>query len=156
MRLRSVPYLSLALGCAPALSACNVGEPADQIRWERVIGFIFAAPSGAPVIADVPATARAGMPFTVTVNTFGSSTCVRQDGASVAIQGSLAEIIPYDRVPRLGSGAPCTADFSAHPRPVSLQFTTVGPATIRVIGRSVAGTGMEVLDTVEAGASILP
>lgn len=151
--------LSISVACALVFPACNLeGVAGNSPLTDRVVGFIWAAPFGGlvGVIDGTPSTVTVGNPFPITVNTFGSSSRVHQDGASVSVVGLIAEITPYDRIPRLGSQTPCTTDFGAHPRTLTLQFAVAGQATLRVIGRSVGATGSEVTDTVEATTSVVP
>ncbi|HEY0038838.1 MAG TPA: hypothetical protein VGB66_19235, partial [Longimicrobium sp.] len=88
----------------------------------------------------VPEAVSAGVPFTITVATFGSSTCTRAAGAEVRTQGSVAEVVPYDYVATDGV---CTADLRSFPRGVQLRFASAGPGVVRV--RGVNGSGAEVV-----------
>jgi hypothetical protein len=85
-------------------------------------------------VVIAPDTVPVGTQFTVTVNSFGSSSCTHPDGADLTIVGGLATISPYDRVPADGADVVCTADVAARPHPVLLRFTAPGSATIRVRG----------------------
>jgi hypothetical protein len=131
MIVRMRPYSSLRLAARTSalvagLSACNwlLGE-----GEHRVIGVIDpAGTANDPLV--VPATVRAGIPFTITVSTFGSS-CLRPDGATARVSGTKASITPYDLMP----GLPCPADIGAFPRAVSLVFDTPGAATVQLHGR---------------------
>lgn len=80
-----------------------------------------------------PRQTRAGAEFTVRIDTLGSSTCTRADGADIRIRGQFAEIIPYDR--RAPAGAACTDDLAVHSREVRLRFAEAGDATIRVLAQ---------------------
>jgi len=85
-----------------------------------------------------PDSARAGVPFTVRVTTFGSSSCTRADGAEVRVAGSVAEIVPFDR--HAGGMRACTDDLASFPRDVAIRFDAAGPATVRVRGAALNGT----------------
>jgi hypothetical protein len=102
----------------------------DPGGWDRVAGDISVTEP--PIV--LPGSVRRGVSFTATVTTFGSSSCIRPDGASVRIDGLTAEITPYDR--RAPRNSACTADLHPFPRPVELRFDQAGEALIRVRGRS--------------------
>jgi len=98
----------------------------------RVVGLIDEAGTSFDALV-VPDTVRAGIPFTVTVSTFGSS-CLRPDGADTQVIGLIANVTPYDVGPP--SGSVCTADFRAFPRVVTLTFGAPGDAVVRLHGRA--------------------
>jgi hypothetical protein len=91
-----------------------------------------------PPPVQAPNTVRAGERFTVTVVTYGSSTCIRPAGAEVQVSDRTAEITPYDEQ-ATGEGVVCTDDLRPYPRDVTLRFDEAGQALIRVIGRSFSG-----------------
>ncbi|TVP48685.1 MAG: hypothetical protein EA350_02985 [Gemmatimonadales bacterium] len=107
--------------------------------WERRIGVIEIGGSQWPPI-QLPDTVRQGVPFAATVLTFGSSTCVRADGAEVHRIGRTAHVIPYDLVAVAGV---CTDDLGPHPREVTLQFDQAGEAVVRVLGRTLLGASAQ-------------
>jgi hypothetical protein len=91
-----------------------------------------------PPPAQAPDAVRVGEHFTVTVVSYGSSSCTRPDGAEVRVNGLTAVITPYDEQ-AIGKGRVCTDDLRPYPRDVSLSFEEAGQALIRVIGRSFDG-----------------
>jgi hypothetical protein len=121
LRAFAALVLPLAAGCSSILGSSG---------WERVPGDIGNA-IGSPLQA--PAEARQGVPFEITVTTYGSGSCTRPDGAETSVTGLLATVRPFD-LERRGPNVACTADLRAYPRPVTLRFDEPGQATIRVIG----------------------
>ena len=107
---------------AIVISACSTGPDT-----ERIVGVID-ADLGIPTIL-APDTVQAGVSFTATVNTFGSSSCTTPDGVALTLESAAARVIPYDLVP-VGNDVVCTADMAPHPHPVELVFTAAGHASI--------------------------
>jgi hypothetical protein len=131
-----------ALAALLALAACS--NPFDT-DWERRIGDIMvSADPRAPSSLQVPDTVQAGASFTARVITYGSSSCTRADGADVRVQGSVAEITPYDL--HATGNAVCTADLAPFSREVQLRFGAPGTATVRVLGRPVQGAPPQVVE----------
>jgi hypothetical protein len=146
MRAHSMLRLAArASALAAGLTACNAlfGE-----GEHRVIGVIDEAGTSLDALV-VPDTVRAGVPFTITVSTFGSS-CLRPDGANAQVSGQMASVTPYDVAPP--SGLACPADFRSFPRVVTLAFNTPGTATVRLHGR---GFGTHMI-TLEETAVVAP
>lgn len=107
--------------------ACGLLEEDEH----RVIGVIEEdGISFDPLV--VPDTVRAGLPFTITVSTSGSS-CLRPDGAATRVSELMASVTPYDVTP--ASGSICPADLRALSRAVTLVFGTPGVATVHLHGR---------------------
>jgi len=130
MRTQSALRLAALLPALVAgLAACS--SFVDEAE-HRVVGLIDEAGTSFDALV-VPDTVRAGIPFTVTVSTFGSS-CLRPDGADTQVVGSIADVTPYDVGPP--SGFVCTADFRAFPRVVTLTFDAPGEAVVRLHGRA--------------------
>ena len=124
-----------ALLLAFLLCACSDSTGARQVRS---VGFID---TGGEMhyrytVVEAPASARAGVPFQVEVVTFGSSSCTREDGAEVSVNGLLAEVTPYDI---LDVDQGCTPDVHPFPRAATVRFASAGSATLRVIGRGGEG-----------------
>lgn len=120
-----VLILALVAGCGSVL---------DPWRWERVVGVILVDDGFPSAPLQVPASVRQGVPFTATVTTHGSGSCLRADGAEVVVTGLTARITPYDQ--RRTGNVACTDDLAPYPRTVTLRFDTAGEATIQVIGRA--------------------
>jgi hypothetical protein len=131
----------LPLGCS------NSTDPDD---WSRQIGRLEPSMSAVQAV-QVPATARAGEAFVVTITTLGSSSCTREDGASVDRGTTSATITPYDRV--APSGSVCTEDLHAFPRSVTLKFLQAGTATVRIIGRGLDGKPVTIDQTIQVTAA---
>lgn len=126
----------LAAACV-LLAACDAYAFAwDSSTGTVVVGFVSNGVSGT-VIIEAPDTVLAGSAFEVTVNTFGSSSCVRAERLDVEVTDSVARLTPYDRV--APAGTPCTEDLSAHPRVASVTFPSRGTGTLEVLGRGGAG-----------------
>jgi hypothetical protein len=132
-RLEFACLLGTVLGIS-AFAGCTspLGPDGD---WQRRIGVIEIGGAESPPL-QVPETVQQGVPFAGTVVTFGSSTCVRADGADVQVAGLTAHVTPYDLVAVTGV---CTDDLRPYPREVMLQFEQVGEAVVRVLGRTVLG-----------------
>lgn len=79
----------------------------------------------------VPATAQAGLAFTVRVRTYGGG-CVSQGNTHVFLESATATIMPYDR----HSGAEaCTQELELFEHAVDLTFDEPGIAHVTVRGR---------------------
>jgi hypothetical protein len=126
-------YVALCL----LLAACDAYAFAwDSSTGTVIVGFVDSGTS-VGIVLEAPDTVLAGRAFDVTVNTFGSSSCVRAERLDVAVTGAVARLTPYDRVAPAGS--PCTPDLGAHPHTASVTFAAPGTATLEVFGQ--AGTG---------------
>jgi hypothetical protein len=110
-----------ALGCR------IVTSPVESTREFGVIRYPFL--SSLPIF--VTETPRVGVPVTVIVNTYGSSSCIRPDGMDVVYSGREVQLTPWDRISRAGA---CTDDLAAHPHHATLTFAEPGPATITARG----------------------
>jgi hypothetical protein len=125
---RAVVALASLLGCSrdPLGSAAN---------FERLHGVVSTGLRAGEQLIGAPDTVTAGVPFTVVVTSFGSSSCTRPDGATLSVDGAVANITVWDRVQVSGG---CTDDLRAFPRDVTVQFSGAGTARIRVTGRPLA------------------
>lgn len=110
--------------------------PIEPEGWERVVGRVQPELSSIRAVLS-PAEVFANVPFTVTVNTLGSSSCTREAGMKTRVTGRTAEITPYDLV--APAGTECTRDLHAFPRTVSIVLRTAGEGVIRVRGRGADG-----------------
>lgn len=125
------------LAAALGLAACDGYAFAwDGSTGTLVVGFVWDGGTGT-VIIEAPDTVAAGRAFDVTVNTFGSSSCVRAERLDVEVTGSVARLTPYDRV--APSNVACTQDFGAHPHTAPVTFATAGSATLEAHGRVASG-----------------
>lgn len=129
--MRNLRLVCLLMLSACCLSACGLPK---ALTTEQVVGSI---PNDTPAseVIQAPATAAVNQPITLTINTYGSSSCTTPDGAQVEVDGLTATITPLDRVPRPNSNVACTADLAARPRTVTVTFAEPGEALIRVIGQ---------------------
>jgi hypothetical protein len=109
------------------------------------VGRFAIPPTSTNPVLHVESVVQAKQPVAVVVMTYGSSSCIRPDGATVVMEGMLAIITPYDL--RQQSGF-CTADHVARPRPVELTFPAAGPATIRIEARDFHGQSAIVEQTI--------
>ncbi len=125
--------LAALLGSAALAVGCSTPTASTDYDFARVAGVILPHASFASRVLVAPDSVRAGVPFTVTVSSFGSTTCTRADGATLIVAGVLATIAVWDREQ---VGGACTDDLRQFPRDVSVQLLTAGRATIRVQGRA--------------------
>jgi hypothetical protein len=121
---------TLTVGCST-----STGSTGDE--FARVAGVILPNASFASRALIVPDSVRAGVPFAVTVSSFGSTTCTRADGATLTVVGVVATITVWDRE-QVGGG--CSDDLRQFPRDVSVQLGSAGRAMIRVQGRAYPAT----------------
>jgi hypothetical protein len=109
------------------------------LEWAALQGEMESAEGAHPVGLTAPDTVRAGESFRVVVTTFGNG-CVSKGDMEASTEPGIAILSPFD----FHSGAEfCTeiAQFLDHH--AELQFTSVGEATIRVMGRRVFDAGMK-------------
>ncbi|HEY0735723.1 MAG TPA: hypothetical protein VGD69_12505 [Herpetosiphonaceae bacterium] len=127
--MRKLRRVFLLMLCACCLSACTATQP---FTTQQVVGSI---PNDTPEseVIKAPATAAVNQTITLTVNTYGSSSCTTPDGARVEVNGLTATITPLDRIPR--GDVACTSDLAARPHTVEVTFAEAGEAVIRVIGQ---------------------
>jgi hypothetical protein len=123
-------------GLVALLALIGCSSSAEPNGWRRVIGVVQPFMSSIQAVI-VPPAVSVNVPFAVTVNTVGSSSCTRPNGATLAVAGNTAVITPYDFVAPPGTA--CTEDLHAFPRSVNVTFTSVGVGRIQVKSRSFAG-----------------
>jgi len=132
MRVRSI----FALFCALALMACSApsdGRQRTQDAWARVVGRVDAGPLGSQAALQTPDSVSAGVPFTITVSTYGSTGCIHPDRSDIQQGQSSVDVTAYDSL-WVGSPA-CLPDWHPYPRALELRFGLAGPAFIRLHGR---------------------
>jgi hypothetical protein len=139
-------------GCLLMISVAAC-ETTTEPRAGRVPGVLeFAAPQGElqnaeaayPLGLTAPDTVRAGESFRVVVTTFGNG-CVSKGEMETAAQPGLAILSPFD----FHSGAEvCTEVAQFFDHHAELRFTSVGEATIRVMGRRVFDAAMKQSETI--------
>ena len=126
----------LAAACL-LLAACDAYAFAwDSSTGVLIVGFVGGGTS-IGIVLEAPDTVLAGSAFEVTVNTFGSSSCVRAERLDVEVTGAVARLTPYDLV--APPDTPCTADLGAHAHTASVTFASPGTATLEVLGRAESG-----------------
>ena len=119
-------------------TSLNGDAETPQQGTKRVIGLILIDKFPDLIVIDAPPEVHANQPFTVTIATYGSSSCTTVDGADVQVTDVVVEITPYDRQP-IGDNVVCTADLASHPREVVVTLSTLGHTTIRVVGQNFDG-----------------
>jgi hypothetical protein len=124
-----------ALVAAISCSGCSSPTGTDSVI---VPGVIATGGALADRVLVAPDTVDDGVPFTVTISTFGSGSCTRPSATRVVMGAALAELSVWD-VQRVG--VPCTDDLRTFPRDIPVTFTGVGVATVRVRGRALARGG---------------
>lgn len=135
IRRTILPGLLLVVSCSTST------EP----EWARVPGLIMEGQ--APFTALVaPDDVARGTRFDVTVSSFGSSSCTRDDGYDLEATRTSAVIRLFDLV---ATGAiACTDDLRQFPRHLTLEFPDPGPASITVVGRGFDGQPLEITKTI--------
>lgn len=144
------PTALLLLLAAPlGLAACR-REPVTEVTdtgaevnltppaagWRLLPGRIDVARSSVQAIASPPSV-RAGETFTVTINTYGSSSCTRPNGHRLRVSGRTADITALDW--EAPDDTPCTRDLRYFPHQIPLRFERAGDATLRVRARDPRG-----------------
>ena len=140
--IHAVPLILIALACSPPASS-SIPEP----KWVRVVGVIDSGGQLGPLV--VPSTANAGVPFDITIATYGGSGCIHPDQSEISYHGSSVAITPYDS---MAVDPPCLPDWHRYARTVQLTFGASGPVTVSLRGR---GPGSQKL-IVEHVVSVLP
>lgn len=140
--------LAALLGAVVLLGSCSVFEDRGT---ERVVGQILTDSSMGPFLRTIvaPDTVGPDSTLTITVNSFGSSSCTQPDGVDSTAFPAGMRIVPYDRVPT--GAVACTADFASRPHPVTLTFPATGALVIRAVGR----VG-DALDSIEHTVHVRP
>ena len=136
------------LAAVALIGGCSLLEDNSS---ERVIGEILTDSTMGPFLKTIiaPDSVNPDSNLTITINSFGSSSCTTPDGVDMTATFTMVRVVPYDRVSSGARG--CTADFASRPHPVDIQFPSSGVLIIRAVGRS--GTG---LDSIEHTVHIRP
>lgn len=135
--MRSIFLLACLAGAALGCS----GSTTDSGDSERTLGFLEY--HGTPVEVTVPATVRAGEPFTVRAVTWGGG-CTSKSDTEVRVSGRTADVRPYD-VTRVGRDAVCVDILRSLTHDTTVRFDTPGTATVRVHGRREPGSNTVVV-----------
>ena len=136
------------LGAAVLVGGCSIFEDGGT---HRVVGQILVDSTMGPFLRTIVAPDSVGpdSTLTITINSFGSSSCTQPDGVDSTSTPAGVRIVPYDRVPT--GAVACTADFASRPHPVTLTVPSTGALVIRAVGR----VG-EVLDSIEHTVHVRP
>ena len=123
-----MPSLARPLLCAALLAtaACPTSPGVDVVR-PATLEF-----HEDPVVVEVPATATAGVPFPVTVHSYGGG-CVRQGDTRVQVRGAVADVTPRV-VEHRGQNVVCTRELRIYLHEAAVRFDAPGTATVRVHG----------------------
>ena len=134
--LASLTSIVLGVACAEPSTGPGLG-----------LSFGNITPQGAanPVVV-VPADVRVGMSIPITVNTFGSSSCVRPAGMDVQYQFGAVIVTPWDELQT--QYEVCTADVAPHPHDARLMFVKTGPVVVKVRGFIINAQGQRALGIV--------
>ena len=126
-RLRTLVAAVWCVGCSSPTGGDSVIVP----------GVIAIGGGSMARVLVAPDTVADGVPFTVSVTTFGSGSCTRPSATLASMGPAFADLSVWD-LQLVGVG--CTDDLRPFPRDISLKFTGVGVATIRVRGRALVRT----------------
>jgi hypothetical protein len=101
---------------------------------ERVRGPAIVLFYGDTSSVSLPASARVGVPFSITVTSFGGG-CIAHGETEVTLHALESEVRPhrYEAV-RLPPNVACTMELRIYRDTVSLVFGEPGEATVRVVG----------------------
>lgn len=115
------------------LAGCEVPLVQQKHRVSAVISYFGESTNDT---IQLPQSATAGVPFEVSVTTFGNG-CQSAGGADVGVSGLTATVNVYDwsteRPDQL-----CTSELKRLTRKFTVQFDQPGTAIVRVQGRRVA------------------
>jgi hypothetical protein len=147
----SQPRRALVCACPLALllaaAACGGRSPTEP-GSRRVVVIIDNGGTGiAPLV--MPDTVHVGVPFLVTVTTFGGA-CDHADGSDVSTSGLFADVTPYDLLPP--PETICIAVLRASPRSIELTFAAPGTGVVRIHGRRFGGGDV----TLQRGVVVRP
>lgn len=110
---------------ALTVSACS--GVVDPIGGKRLGVIAF---HGDPVVVEVPDTVEAGVPFEVSVRTYGGG-CISKNGTDLRVDGLTADVRPYDN----HSGHQiCTDELRVFVHRATLAFGAAGRAEVRFHG----------------------
>lgn len=113
------------------LSACEI-PVLGIFQWERQPGVIdIGGEDPAPGGWSVPDTAAAGIPFEITVVTYGLAGCTKPRGVEVRVSEATADVRPFDLI---REGGECKSQLRYHPRAVTITLPRTGDAVLRVHG----------------------
>ena len=129
---RVVPALVIAL-----LNACDATGPTSVRRIGVLVHY------GVPSQVVASDTVDAGVPFAVSVRTYGGG-CESLGDTEVEIAGSVVSLRPYDFTVR-GGGA-CTDILNEFSHDVTVVMATPGPLELRVHGLELPADTMIVIE----------
>jgi hypothetical protein len=120
-----------------ALLACRAGTSPET----EVLAVIESEYQ--PVMVVVPEQVTAGVAFEVAVTTLHELGCAEEGRTDIVVVGATAIITPYTVIP---SPPPkfCPSAIAGRIRRGSVTFVMLGPAIVKVRGRSVIGPEREI------------
>ena len=110
-----------------ACSACEVFDPEEEV----ILGTI--ARSATQPLVLIPDIVEVGQPFHVDIQTVGNA-CMTFQATETKLDGTLAEIRPFDRVDTDDECAPAAQQLIDHR--ATLRFNRTANVLVRVIGAS--------------------
>ena len=110
------------------LLGCDLLTGPSQDRQIGEIGY----PNNVEI--TIPDSVQSGQAFIVSVRTFGSDGCWRDDGTDVEVRGLIATVTPYD-IHRVEAGTACTQAIIEIKHSAQLTFVGSGAAQVSVRGR---------------------
>lgn len=116
------------------LAACGddaVVQPDTLVIPARLVQAGF---GGDSAVVIVPATARAGVPLTVEVRSWGGG-CTERDSTGVIVNGLTADVRPLVREPAPARNAVCPAILKQFTHTTAITFARAGAATVRLHGQ---------------------
>jgi hypothetical protein len=111
----------------------------DGVVYERRPSVLVFA-GGEAVRVTSPDTVTAGVPFPVTIVTYGGG-CILLGETAVAVSGLFAELRPFEWFVTPSANVACTDDIRRLEHTATVTFPTAGRATLRVLGRQLPDEG---------------
>ena len=150
--MRPTRHRRLAAACTfLATTACanaHAPAPAERVHGVISIPILSSLPLG---VVGVP---HAGVPITVVVRTFGSSSCDRPAGMDVVTGTATVTFTPW--VTARTAGAICTEDLRAWEHQATVVFPTAGPVRLSAYGVIQEPSGGQRLGTVSIDVTVQP
>lgn len=138
-----VALAALTMACA---------NPHDPAPADREHGLILI-----PILSSLslisPASAKVGVPFNVTIRTFGSSTCNLPAGLDVKYSTGEVLFTPWVTT---SAGAICTDDLTSHAQQASVTIAQPGTVRLVVYGYKQDFAGAKSLGTVAVSINVAP
>lgn len=136
-------HVTRVIAATLLISACSSSSGPGSSA--RSLGLLITSISSVPTIV-IPRPIQAGVPVTIIVNSFGSSSCLKPDGMDVQHTTAGVTLTPWDRVSTSGA---CTDDLAPHPHEARVTFATSGSVQLTVRGLLLDAQGRRKLGTVD-------